>query len=123
MIRNKCQKIRRRRKFQSTSSLWGGKKGTFGGPVEHVYIDTRLRDVREAHKRRRKRKSPTVKKKNRNVGRQEKVHELAQNSTAPMLVKKNRVCSEIIVATLSKPQLAFLGTPFVTRDTCSGVPR
>lgn len=89
MIRNKCQKIRRRRKFQPTSSLWG-KKGTFGGPVEHVYIDTRLRDVREAHKRRRKRKSPTVKKKkkNRNVGRQEKVHELAQNSTAPMLVKR-----------------------------------
>lgn len=63
MIRNKCQKIRRGRKFQSTSSLWGEKKGTFGGPVEHVYIDTRLRDVREAHKRGRKRKSPTVKKK------------------------------------------------------------
>lgn len=95
----------------SVDEQFMGKKGTFGGPVEHVYIDTRLRDVREAHKRRRKRKSPTVKKKKKSErGKAGKSARTSAELDSADARKKNRVCSEIIVATLSKPQLAFLGT-------------
>lgn len=69
------------------------------------YIDTRLRDA-YARRIKKKKRMPDRKRIRTWEGR-EKVRELAQNSTEPLLVKKN-VCSKIIVATLSKPKFAFL---------------